>query len=148
MRDLGRMVWSAAVIVSLGAGLGACADEVEAEGDGFPPEPLVTVTGAWVEVEARSGPEQPPVRGVFEVELAIADLQGAPLAGLEVAVRPWMPAMHHGTSVQARVTERAPGVYLVSDVGCPMAGAWVLETDVTAGDGSRSEHLQIPVQVR
>jgi len=128
-------------------GLSACADEAGGGDGAFSGEALASAEGAWVVMELRTGPQQPPVRGTIELELRLADADGAPLPGMTLAVTPWMPAMEHGSHRQPEVTDMGAGTYHVTNVGCPMAGLWQIDVDVTAPDGG-SDHLSVPLQVR
>ncbi len=80
----------------------------------------------------RTAPQQPPSRGLQEVELAVTDAStGAPETGLVLDVLPWMPAMGHGASIVTSVREDSPGIYVVTDVDLFMAGTWELRTNVS-----------------
>ena len=113
----------------------------------FEGPPLITFDGdgAKVHVELRTGPDQPPSRGVENLSLAVTDRAGAPLDGLTIEVVPWMPAMGHGASVKPQVTAVGNGHYTVEDVDFYMPGQWQIRITFS---GAVEDHaisvLQIP----
>jgi hypothetical protein len=73
-----------------------------------------------------------PQRGTNEVELTIKSAgDGGTLDGLTIAVKPWMPAMGHGTSVVPSVTAEGTGKYLVTNLDLFMPGHWELRTTIS-----------------
>ena len=97
----------------------------------FPSQPLASITGSSgkVHIDLRTSP-QPPAVGNDDVQLAITDASGAPLDGLTVAVKPFMPAHGHGTS-QTTVMAQGGGKYLVTDVYLYMSGVWQMQITVS-----------------
>jgi hypothetical protein len=98
-----------------------------------------------LQIEASTGPDQPPTRGVSTVSLDISDATtGEPADGLEVAVVPWMPAMGHGTSVKPAVEAKGNGRYVVSRVNMYMGGKWDLRITISgAATDSATLHFSI-----
>jgi hypothetical protein len=58
------------------------------------------------------------------------------VAGLTLAIVPFMPAHGHGASVAPTVSETAPGIYVATPLDFFMAGHWELMTAMSrvAGD--------------
>ena len=114
--------------------------------EGLLDTPLLTVTSdsAALEVAVFSNP-QPPVRGNLLFRYRITDASGAPVDGLSLEVKPWMPAMGHGASVTPTVTARGSGEYDLSNVYLVMAGQWQLQTTITGG---ASDHAAPEFMVR
>ena len=112
--------------------LAACGGRAPSVPDGgcdFPSAPLTTVTtDGGLEVAVRSCPNQPPTRGLDELQYTVTTPSGAPEDGLTMTVVPWMPDMGHGGSVTPVVTPEGHGVYLVTDVYFYMPGPWQLRT--------------------
>jgi hypothetical protein len=108
----------------------------------FPPQAWQTLNSAsgLYHLEIRTSP-QPAIKGDNWGEYRITDESGAPATGLSVAVRPWMPAHAHGTSVQPTVVESDQGVYTIQNLLFFMAGHWELRTTI----GSSSEDVVVPV---
>lgn len=104
---------------------------------------VVTSDSGQIAIAVRTSP-QPPARGTIAVGLAMTDGSGAPIDGLDVAVRPWMPSMGHGTPTTPIVRPEGSGRYLVTDVNLFMAGRW--ELDVTIA-GTRDDHAAIELDV-
>jgi hypothetical protein len=129
--------------------LAACSSgetAARAVGDAGPFGTITSESGA-LRVEARTGPDQPPTRGLSTVELDIVDAQsGEPKDGLELVVLPWMPAMGHGTAVKPKLEAVGGGHYLVSNVNMYMGGAWDLRIAITSADAEPDRatlHFQI-----
>jgi hypothetical protein len=78
---------------------------------------------------------QPPGRGTNYVELTVLGATDkVPRSGLTLSVKPWMPAMNHGTSIVPKVSsagDAGAGTYLISDVDLFMPGLWQLRTTIT-----------------
>jgi hypothetical protein len=90
-------------------------------------------------LEVRTGPDQPPTRGVSTVSLDITDAtSGGPSDGLELAVVPWMPAMGHGTSVKPAIEANGNGHYTVSRVNLYMGGKWDLRIAISGAATDRA----------
>jgi YtkA-like len=111
----------------------------------FPPAAFSTTmtdSGA-MRVEVRTSP-QPPTRGGIDAELTITDaVSGAPLDGLILQIRPWMPVMNHG-AIMATVAPEGSGKYLVTEVDLYMAGLWELRTTIS---GPLSDHVAPQFQI-
>jgi len=99
----------------------------------FPSTPYMTAlsdSGA-LRIEVRTSP-QPPARGTNSLELTIADASTEkPRDDLSVAVKPWMPAMNHGSSAIPAVTAEGGGKYLVTGVYLFMPGRWDLRISLS-----------------
>ena len=113
----------------------------------FEGAPAVTVASASgaLSVSVWWSPAQPTV-GYDAGQLAITDQTGAPVAGATLTVVPWMPAHGHGASVQASITETAPGVYAATPLDFYMSGAWVLRTRIQRAGDSGSESIDDTAQ--
>lgn len=97
-------------------------------------------------VEVRTAPEQPPTRGIVEMQLTITDATtGTPANGLELSVVPWMPAMGHGASVTPTVVETAPGIYDLENLVLFMPGTWQIRTK---WDGTAVDNVTPTLEVR
>ena len=132
--------------------LGACASDDSAAarpvGDAGPFGTIVSESGA-LSIEARTGPDQPPTRGLTTVDLDIVDAQsGEPKDGLELTVVPWMPAMGHGTSVKPALEAVGGGHYLVSNVNMYMGGAWDLRIAISAADAEAADRATLHFKIR
>ncbi len=85
------------------------------------------------EVELRSLPASPPVRGDNRIELRVLDADtGSGIEGLAIDMVPFMPAMGHGSGVDPSSTEVGDGGYELYPVRLSMPGRWELRT--TLGD--------------
>jgi hypothetical protein len=84
-------------------------------------------------------------RGLNSLVLEISHAaDGTPAASLTMTVRPWMPAMGHGTTMP-HVQEDGAGRYLVGDVALYMPGVWELRTGITA---PVEDHATLAVEIR
>lgn len=111
------------------------------EGDvTFPAEPLATVETeqGGLSIEVRTAPEQPPTRGLIDVELTVTGPDGKPVDGLDLAVQPWMPQMGHGASTKPSIEAKGGGHYVVSDVAFFMPGRWELRTSIAGSTNDRA----------
>src|SRR5688572_8513554 len=82
----------------------------------------------------------PPARGNNTFHVQVNDTTGAALpVALEVDLR--MPDHGHGTSVEPRVTDEAPGRYAVSPLYLFMPGVWRIEFSAFDGDAASSPEL-------
>jgi hypothetical protein len=119
---------------------GGCSGASPAEPVGFSAAPYATAVGTdhRLQIEVRSSP-QPPARGTNEVQLTIRSMaDGTPLDGLKVAVKPWMPAMNHGTSLLPNVTPQGRGKYLITDLDLFMPGLWQLRLTITGASADQA----------
>ncbi len=57
----------------------------------------------------------------------------SPATNLAIAVKPWMPAMNHGSSATPTITPEGHGKYLVSEVYLFMPGRWEMRTSFSGG---------------
>jgi len=125
------------------AGLLACSSAAQPPSATFPADPYMTVKSAdGLQVELRTSP-QPPEVGNVDVELTVTDASGNPRDGLSVSVKPWMPAMNHGTS-GTTITPEGGGKYLVTDVYLYMSGVWQLQI---AFAGAAGDHVEPEIQI-
>ncbi|HKQ68902.1 MAG TPA: FixH family protein [Polyangiaceae bacterium] len=97
---------------------------------GFPASAaaIVTTDGGQLVVEMRTGPQQPPERGVASVLLVVKNTRGEPVDGLTVVAQPWMPAMGHGAPVEPSGHAEGNGRYALENVSFFMPGQWELRT--------------------
>ena len=126
--------------------LGACTSQAPEADQGFPETPLSVVqsaTGA-VELEVRTSPDQPPVRGSSRVELTLRDASGL-LSGVSIQAVPWMPAMGHGSPTEPTVSPLEEGKYLLSAVELYMPGRWELRLEL---GGSVTDSAIVGMDVR
>lgn len=109
------------------------------------PLPAVMSDSGHLRFEVRTGPDQPPTRGVSTVSLQITDAStGEPADGLALTVVPWMPAMGHGTSVKPAIDAMGDGAYEVSRVNMYMGGKWDLRIAISgAATDSATLHFSI-----
>ncbi|HEY5374797.1 MAG TPA: FixH family protein [Polyangiaceae bacterium] len=119
-------------LVLLTCGASACGGGASSGGsNSFPVDTLFALTSdSGQHVDVRTSPQQPPTRGIVDMQLTITDATtGAPQSGLELKVAPWMPAMGHGTSVTPTVVESAPGIYDLQNLVLFMPGTWQIRTE-------------------
>jgi len=84
----------------------------------------------------------PPIRGTNNWTVVITDASGAPVDGATIAVKPFMPAHNHGTTVKAVVTPLANGNYGIAPLYFFMAGVWQTTLDITpTGDGATADSV-------
>lgn len=111
----------------------------------FPAEPLATVvTDQGLSIEVRTAPEQPPARGLTDVELVVSDADGKPVDGLDLGVQPWMPQMGHGASTKPTIEAMGGGHYVISNVAFFMPGQWELRTTIA---GSMNDRATVQFQI-
>jgi hypothetical protein len=139
-----------ACAIATGVGCGATTTPQSAPltFDGAPAVTVASASGA-LSVAVWWSPAQPTV-GYDAGQLAITDQAGAPVTGATLTVVPWMLAHGHGASVQATITETAPGVYAATPLDFYMSGAWVLRTHIQrTGDGEASidDTAQPPIEI-
>ncbi len=137
-----------AIATGLGCGSTTTPQSAPLIFDGAPAVTVASASGA-LSVAVWWSPAQPTV-GYDAGQLAITDQAGAPVTGATLTVVPWMPAHGHGASVQATITETAPGVYAATPLDFYMSGAWVLRTRIQrAGDGEASidDTAQPPIDI-
>jgi hypothetical protein len=92
---------------------------------------IATSSSGALSVGVSTSP-QPPERGTIAVELTFMNVAGgAPVDGLTLQIRPWMPAHGHGTAVVPVVTAKGQGQYIVDNVNLFMAGHWELQTTLS-----------------
>jgi hypothetical protein len=119
----------AALLGATAAGCSASAAPEAPFDGGFPAAPFLTLpsqSGA-LSVELRSWP-QPPTLGLINAELTVTQADGgAPVDGLSVAIRPWMPAMDHG-AIRPTIVAEDGGRYAISNLDIYMQGEWQLQT--------------------
>jgi hypothetical protein len=115
----------------------------------FPEAPYATLksdSGALT-IEVRTSPEQPPTRGVLDIEYRIRDASG-PRDDLDIDVLPWMTAMGHGASTKPVVHTLDHGHYILEGVQCVMPGGWELRTTLTSDAGGATDHATPTLDVR
>lgn len=124
-----------------------CGSEPAASTEVFPAEPYATVTSkhGGLAIAVRTGPVQPPERGLVDVEITALDADSSkPVSGLNVALVPWMPAMGHGAATDVTIEPREGGRYVARGLGLFMAGRWELRTSF---EGAVNEDAIIPLQI-
>jgi hypothetical protein len=142
------------LLISLGLAfstlvLGCSSETGGAAGGGpevtFPAEALATVvTDQGLSIEVRTAPDQPPSRGLIDVELVVNDADGKPVDGLDLTVQPWMPQMGHGASTKPSIEAMGRGHYVVSKVAFFMPGQWELRTSIA---GSMNDSATVNFQI-
>jgi hypothetical protein len=140
--------WALTALLMLGACAGDAGGMAQPVGDAGPFGTVVSESGA-LSIEARTGPDQPPTRGLSTVDLDIVDAQsGEPKDGLELTVVPWMPAMGHGTSVKPALEAVGGGHYLISNVNMYMGGAWDLRIAISGADAEAADRATLHFKIR
>jgi hypothetical protein len=140
-------ILSTAVIFSSFVGCSSSGPPATAAGT-FPAAPYTTLRTdqGKLAIEARTAPDQPPIRGLGSVELRIEDpTSGGRVDGLSIDATTWMPAMGHGASVNPTVTSKGTGVYVVDNVDFFMPGTWELRL---ALHGMYDDTATIPLDVQ
>jgi hypothetical protein len=120
----------AALVMMAAAG---CSSGGPAETTGFVAGPLITVNSqsGQLKIDVRTSP-QPPERGTNDVELTITGAaDGLARDGLALGIKPWMPAMGHGSSIVPIIAPKMNGKYLVSNVDLFMPGLWQLRLTIS-----------------
>lgn len=148
MTSMEKWLSKLAAVPLLGWGLSACGGGASPAANSFPADTLFELmsdTGQQ-RVDVRTAPQQPPTRGIVEMQLTITDATtGDPQTGLGLKVVPWMPAMGHGTSVTPTVVESAPGIYDLENLVLFMPGVWQIRTEL---DGTAITHVTPTLDVR
>lgn len=133
--------------LALAGSLAGCGGEPAASTGVFPAEPYVTVPSKQgsLSIAVRTGPAQPPERGLVDVEITALDADSSkPVSGLKVELVPWMPAMGHGASTDVTIEPRDGGRYVSRGLGLFMPGRWELRTSF---EGAVNEDAIIPLQI-
>ncbi len=86
----------------------------------------------------------PPIQGSNEWTIGVQDVSGSPVDGLTIGVTPWMPDDHHGTSVQAAVTDQGNGIYSMTPLYLFMEGYWTVTMSLQSSSGM-SDSVVFPV---
>lgn len=137
----------ALVCAALAAG---CGGDGVADPGTISAEPATTVTSdsGGYRISVHSAPDAVPTRGVNTLQMVVTRIRdGAPAAGLELDVVPWMPAMGHGASVKPTVSAEAkPGVFTVTNVNLFMPGLW--EIRATIGGATQADHATAQFEVQ
>lgn len=131
------------ITLALALGLAGCAAPESQGGAAFASAPYATITSdaGLVTFEVRTGPAQPPSRGVVRLEYTV--VRGAE-DGLDLDVEPWMPAMGHGATVEPTVEAEGEGRYVVSGVQLFMPGEWEISTSIS---GAVNDHATVVLQI-
>lgn len=77
-----------------------------------------------------------PARGDNTWTVMVTDAGGAPMEGMAVDVKPWMPDHGHGSPVEEEVTDLGAGEYEATPLNLFMAGFWTVTFDVTDAEGA------------
>jgi len=64
------------------------------------------------------------------VDITVRDKSGKSVAGAEIKVTPWLPAMGQGVWDKPLVTERGAGKYHVENIVTTLTGRWELKVEV------------------
>jgi hypothetical protein len=84
----------------------------------------------------------PPAKGDNVWRALITDPSQAPVDGLDVEVKTWMPLHNHGSPIRAESTPAgAPGEYTLDPVNLFMPGIWEVTLQPTLGDTLLDEML-------
>lgn len=90
--------------------------------------------------------QQPPAAGNLEAQLTITSMSdNVPIDGLTLQMVPYMPQMHHGTSVTPEVMAQGGGKYLVTNLYLFMPGLWQLKTTVS---GAKTDSVDPQFEVQ
>ena len=83
-----------------------------------------------------SPPKRPTNSWLIHVEAG-----GAPVTGVELHAKPYMPDHEHGTGVKPVITEVAgtPGDYKVDQLDLWMPGLWEVTFDITPTGGAKDQ---------
>jgi len=142
-----RLARALACAALLAAGAGCGSDELPsgpAQSFAATPDQTVTSDTGALTVEVRFAPD-PPVVGSNAVQLSFKDSGGAPAQNLALTVVPWMPAHGHGTTVEATVTETAPGIFVATPVYLFMPGSWELRMTTSGSvDDTAKAAFELP----
>ena len=92
--------------------------------------------GASVRLRLDGVDPPPGARFNYAWTLAAADLAGAPLEGLTMTARPWMPDHGHGASVVPTISALGGGRYAVANVDLFMAGVWTVTFSIHLPSGA------------
>ncbi|MDB4947040.1 MAG: hypothetical protein JWP97_6574 [Labilithrix sp.] len=137
------------VTLAVAAASGGCGSDGAASPSDFADAPAAVVTGdaSALRIAIHSAPAAQPSRGVNALRLVVTRVaDGAPAAGLDVSVTPWMPAMGHGASVSPTVRAAAePGVYIAENVSLFMPGLWEIRTTI---GGATSDHATAQFEIQ
>jgi hypothetical protein len=83
-------------------------------------------------------PARPNNTWVLQINSMASGVVGSPLAGVDMAVTPFMPDHQHGTPIPVMVTPMATaGQYQLSPINTWMPGYW--ETTIQAESGSTTD---------
>jgi hypothetical protein len=127
------MIVRAFLAIAMAAAAVGCSssDSPEATSPGASGPMTVKSQSGQLTIGVRTTPD-PPLRGNNAVEFTITGAtDGLARDGLVLAVKPWMPAMGHGTSIVPTITPEMDGKYLVSGVDLFMPGLWQLRVTIS-----------------
>ena len=145
VRAIERLIRVApAIALAAGIGCGGGSMPPPPLSFGADPDQMVTSDSGALTIAVRFAPD-PPTAGEDAAQLVFTDATGAPVAGLDLSVVPWMPAHGHGTSVNPTITEATPGVFLASPLYLFMPGSWELRMTIggTVDDTAKAS-FEIP----
>lgn len=83
-----------------------------------------------------------PGKGRNSATITVVDKEGAPAAGLTIAITPWMPIMKHGTMVVPKVRDTGGGIYTV-DYALSMNGFWQLKMALSGNGAADTAILEL-----
>ncbi|HET6149460.1 MAG TPA: FixH family protein [Polyangia bacterium] len=88
-----------------------------------------------------------PAKGVdvWTIEIDAA-ATGAPLDGMSIAVKPFMPDHNHGTTAVG-ITAAGAGTYTIAPLNLYMAGYWEITFNLTdiSGDAPTTDSAMVPI---
>jgi hypothetical protein len=79
----------------------------------------------------------PTAKGDNSWQLRVVDADGAPVDGLTIAIKPFMPDHGHGSSITPQITPQgADGRYDITRLNLFMPGLWQITLSMTAASGA------------
>ncbi|MEM6991701.1 MAG: FixH family protein [Myxococcota bacterium] len=98
----------------------------------------LTRDGATVAVSIADAMPADPIRGDNGWVLMITQ-DSAAMDDVGIKIKPWMPDHGHGTPVEAVVTPRGDGEYMLEPLNLFMPGLWEVTFELTLADGTTDE---------
>ena len=141
-------------LVCLSIVLGACSGGSSSTPDAEEIVNCATVTGAdtyivglhkpgvggTLDFKLMSATPAPPAQGnndwTLQINAMSAGVVGAPVAGAQIQVTPYMPAHMHTSPIKAIVTDKGNGLYELTPVNLWMPGVWQTTISVASASGT------------
>ena len=112
---------------------------------GAPDAPPTVVTSESGALSVALSTPEGIVRGLNRIQFDVNDIaDAAPATELDLRMRPFMPAMGHGSEGEPECRSIDGGLYEFSSVLLNMAGRWQLRTTIS---GARSDYVVFDVEV-